>query len=403
MTRWTSVKEIRAKVERIWNQGDLLRDLLRSGSGTIPIQIKLKCPTAQEISDHYPLVRDWIKELAVHSCEQSPQGYRIDYKQFNHRQLGKNSLPAAIWFDTIESALTIIERTEAGERFKELSSQLLTQCPELDPWIYRNPLHLIERDVQWDKLLKVLLWLKNSIPTHLYLRQIDIPDVDTKFIERHKPLLAELLEEIVPPERYDHTTPNFEQRFGFCSKPRYVRFRYIGEDESPFGFRDGAMRADEFSRCSPPIETVFITENEINFLSFPAARRSIVIFGGGYGFDGLRQVAWLSQKTLFYWGDIDTHGFAILDQLRQIFPHVRSFLMDRSTLEKHRLFWDREQSPTRRTLHNLTKEEQSLYAELCANILGDSVRLEQERVRFGVVKETVELLVRNGTFCNGDV
>lgn len=105
----------------------------------------------------------------------------------------------------------------------------------------------------------------------------------------------------------------------------------------------------------------------------------------------------------FLLGDIDTHGFAILDQLRQISSHVRSFLMDRSTLEKHRLFWDREQSPTKRRLSNLTKEEETLYSELCTNSFGDSARLEQERVRFGVVKETVELLVKDGAFSTGNV
>ena len=31
-------------------------------------------------------------------------------------------------------------------------------------------------------------------------------------------------------------------------------------------------------------------------------------------------------------GDIDTHGFAILDTLRARFDHVESFLMDRDTL-----------------------------------------------------------------------
>jgi hypothetical protein len=56
-----------------------------------------------------------------------------------------------------------------------------------------------------------------------------------------------------------------------------------------------------------------------------ADRRTIEF---GYGFDNLAAALWLQQKDIYYWGDIDTHGFAILNQLRGFFPHAVSFLMD---------------------------------------------------------------------------
>ena len=58
----------------------------------------------------------------------------------------------------------------------------------------------------------------------------------------------------------------------------------------------------------------------------------MVIFGAGYGFEMLNHARWLASRRIHYWGDIDTHGFAILDQLRRRFEHVESFLMDRETL-----------------------------------------------------------------------
>ena len=30
--------------------------------------------------------------------------------------------------------------------------------------------------------------------------------------------------------------------------------------------------------------------------------------------------AWLLEKEIYYWGDIDTHGFAIFNQLRGFLP-----------------------------------------------------------------------------------
>jgi hypothetical protein len=81
-----------------------------------------------------------------------------------------------------------------------------------------------------------------------------------------------------------------------------------------------------------------------------------------------------------YWGDLDTHGFAILDKLRAWLPLTRSFLMDRETLLVHRHRWVREGSPTSARLSRLDRNESDLYDDLLADRLGESVRLEQERV-----------------------
>ena len=50
------------------------------------------------------------------------------------------------------------------------------------------------------------------------------------------------------------------------------------------------------------------------------AGRGILLFGQGYALDRLGDIPWLHRCPLHYWGDIDTHGFAILDRLRAHFP-----------------------------------------------------------------------------------
>jgi hypothetical protein len=95
-----------------------------------------------------------------------------------------------------------------------------------------------------------------------------------------------------------------------------------------------------------------------------------------------------------YWGDIDTHGFAILSRLRGRFPHVRSMLMDRETLLTHKDQWVREPSPVTGLLSGLTADEAALYADLAGDVYGDRVRLEQERVAFGAVERALRRLER---------
>jgi hypothetical protein len=156
---------------------------------------------------------------------------------------------------------------------------------------------------------------------------------------------------------------------------------------------DYTVSQQAFASLDPAAGRVFVTENEINFLAFPPAADSLVVFGAGYGFDALAQAAWLQQRALHYWGDIDTHGYAILDQLRGHFPHAQSFLMDRATLFAHPAQWILEPQPTQRELQHLTPEERHLYDDLRWRRLRDEpLRLEQEHIGYAHVVAAVAAL-----------
>ena len=85
------------------------------------------------------------------------------------------------------------------------------------------------------------------------------------------------------------------------------------------------------------------------------------------------------NKKIFYWGDIDTHGFEILSELRNVLPKARSLLMDAETFEAYRDLCVGEPSPFRYIPERLTDDETSLFIQLHAEN-GKNLRLEQERV-----------------------
>ena len=146
------------------------------------------------------------------------------------------------------------------------------------------------------------------------------------------------------------------------------------------------MTSDEFAQLDHAVRRVFITENEINFLAFPELPGSVVIFGSGYGFEHLVQASCLHDRTIHYWGDIDTHGFAILDQLRAYFPQAYSLLMDRETLLAHRALWGEEDRPVKRDLTRLLPMEATLYDALRTDQYARALRMEQERVGYAWVE-----------------
>ena len=67
-----------------------------------------------------------------------------------------------------------------------------------------------------------------------------------------------------------------------------------------------------------------------------------------------------TQREIAYWGDLDTHGFAILSRLHEPVPTVRSMLMDRSTSRAHREQFAIEPNPPDAKLQGLTPEDAEL-------------------------------------------
>jgi hypothetical protein len=123
-----------------------------------------------------------------------------------------------------------------------------------------------------------------------------------------------------------------------------------------------------------------MTENLVNFLALPELPDTLAIYGGGYGFSSLKDAQWLRNCEVYYWGDLDTHGFQILDQLRAVHPHVVSVLMDEETLLAHREAWSRESAPSHAALTRLAPAEAALYEALRNDNYGIAVRLEQELI-----------------------
>jgi hypothetical protein len=67
-------------------------------------------------------------------------------------------------------------------------------------------------------------------------------------------------------------------------------------------------------------------------------------------------------------------------------------LMDRATLLAHRDQWVTEPAPSVVALDQLDPDEAAAYRDLVTGALGESVRLEQERVRFSAIEVAVASL-----------
>lgn len=393
---WTGAKELKAQLTRLWERGELLRDAV-TGNVRFPLRMSLKSPTSADITERFNEVREWAAELATTSS------VRVEWQELRHRVQGAQKLPACVWVETLDDALTWLGKRKDWERFSAQVSTTRQTHSALLPWLERRPQQALELSAEWPQLLAVVTWLVDHQRPGIYLRQVDLPGVHSKFIEAHRGVLAELLDLALPVDAVDSDKTGISQfsaRYGFLEKPTRIRFRVLDPSIrvvpgliSP----DVTLDADSFSCLDLNVQRVFITENEINFLAFPAACNAIVIFGAGYGWDALSRSRWLNNCSIHYWGDIDTHGFGILDQLRGHFDHVVSFLMDRATLDEHASVWGSEDKPLRVDLHRLTSEESALYDALRDNRIRPGLRLEQEHIGFHWLSHRLQHLDGTGT------
>ncbi len=309
------------------------------------------------------------------------------WSDVNHRLLGRNRVPSGALVPSEDDALAMARRGAEAARFRALFTDTTARFPALEAWLLEQPLRALEHAADWDRVLAVVEWFRAHPRPGVYLRQIEAEGVHTKFIEERKGLFADLLDCVLPQDAVNPAatgTSAFEARYGLRAKPALVRLRILDRRHLVAGLSDLTIPAGELAALRPAVERVFITENEINGLAFPDVTGSLVIFGLGFGLGRLAQVPWLSDVAIHYWGDVDTHGFAMLDRLRAALPHARSFLMDRATLLAHRMLWGQERENERHlaSLARLTPDEAALYDDLVANRLANRLRLEQERISF---------------------
>jgi hypothetical protein len=384
MTRaWTTPADVKAKVRRRWDDGSLLcayaADLPFPG-----LDLPLRGPSPGEISDDLDAARRWIAELEDGSDE--GRRYELVHVDIGGRHVGRNRIPSRARLTTYEQAwrlLGVAAQVAALRRVLDLSAD----TPAVRNWVAAQPLRALEMAGEWEQVLSAYRWLDSARGSGHWLREITAPGVDTKFVERHRSLLGRLL-------GVERSAAGFVRGLGLRAKPEALRLRF---DPSalglPNGLSEGTFRVEELVALPARVRAAVIVENETTYLSVPVPAAGVVIWGKGFEVDRAGGLPWLRDVEVHYWGDLDTHGFAILHQLRARLPQTRSLLMDRATLVRHRDRWVREPAPTAARLDRLAADEAALYADLVSDRFGDAVRLEQERVDWGWAEQRLRCAV----------
>ncbi|WMJ74118.1 DUF2220 family protein [Cytophagaceae bacterium ABcell3] len=390
-----SPKEIKQKADRWWK--DFLQHEL-CGTPYFPKDVpQIGLVSQNELINNFLSVSEQFRKLQESSKDHKGYGYSLEWSEKNFRSTGRNRFISRIFFETAEDYLRFTGSVQDFKAFAESVQKIRNSFPELEDWMKSNPLKVCTNAKQWDALLKVCYYFKHQhIPGKFYIRELPV-NVHTKFIEENKALLSELLSVILPEDKIQQeytAVKDFEKRFGLRYSESLVRVRILDEalaEQCFSGIMDISVTESAFNSLNLPCKRAFVFENKtnysnlMNFLTLPMLKDSAGIFGSGFKVGLLKNAHWLHSRELLYWGDLDVQGFQILSQIRGYFPHTRSFLMDKATLEKFRHEALAGTETTQDTPLHLTSEEQEVYHLLKQ----DNLRLEQEKIPHGYVAEMI--------------
>lgn len=353
-----------------------------AGGGAWPLSISLGAPTEKEVADEIGAVRDWIE--AWHAWN-GPAEILWEWRQWP--RLGKQRLPVSSVFSSPDAVAEIVGEegrwSVAVERYRRMTARW--------PSLVNEPALISQFNVladypagDFERLFTLLEWLECNPSSNLYLRQLPVPGLDTKWLEQRTGVVADLMRVL----RHQPEASNFHALCGLRKHPDRIRLRVLCPElrRRVGGLYDIEAPVDELARLSFAPAACLIVENLATGLAVPDMPGVVCIMKLGNAVSLLGLLSWLQSTRVVYWGDIDTSGFAILDRARKLVPHLRSILMDEKTLVAHRPLCGTEESPHPNIeLPNLNEEEFSVFRRLRAGVWGHQLRLEQERLPWNYV------------------
>lgn len=357
-----------------------------AGKGQWPLEVPLGIPTEQAALRQVHGVRAWV------SAWQRWQGVgTLSWCERRWRALGVQHLPEKLTLNGPEDVALWIGESARWERAQSRYQTLTARWPVLAQQLRKYFDVLADYgDTDFRRLAEMLDWLANHPNSDLYPRQLPVSGLDSKWLDGRKGLLTDL---VAAMHQDSSGNLDFYRRCGLKAPPLLVRMRVLDQAlrARVGGMGDFAAPVDDLAGINLPVTHVFIVENLQTGLAMSDMPGAVVLMHLGYHVDVLARLPWLASAICIYWGDLDTHGFAILQRARSYIPQLQSVLMDEDTLLRHQALWvDEKEQHQAAELTFLTEEEQRLYRDLKQQRWGQNVRLEQERIDWATALGTLQ-------------
>lgn len=371
-----SPEQLHARLTTAWkrNRGDWL-----AGGGQWPLQLPIQPPSEAQAAANWVLFDDWLR------CWGQATHGRVQTVTRSWARLGEQALPDHWCF---ESPAQVAEALEQSGRWSRAAVRHAASIRRFNPdGQFPSWPHILARsfdvladvdEADFRRLGNALEWLLLHPHSGLYPRQLPIEGIDSKWLASWQRLLASWL--LALGRRAER--PDFLSVAGLRRPPERLRMRLLDPElvRITGGLADITAPVEDIAALQLRPARVLVVENRDTGLALQPLPGTVAFMALGYSVDLLARIPWLAEAPLAYWGDIDSHGLAILDRLRGHFPQAHALLMDEATLLEFRHLCASEEKPARIEPRHLHPAEAGLYQALRQHHHGMALRLEQERL-----------------------
>ena len=369
-------EEFVSRVRRRVDAG--LRDWALGDTTTATLDAPLQPPSERDaIADIDGTVR-WVESWRQAS-DRLP--ISVMWVQRAWPRIGTQVVPNRVRVDGPDALTSLAGEGDRWRRWASRASLLQTYLgTEIDGVLRTHLREVGELDeTDFERLITAIHWLVQHPNSGLRLRELPVRGIDTKWLERHRAMVESLT-----------LATTGRSSLGLNERTDLGRIRLLDpadSADSAGGLRDIGAPIENLAALSLRPQATLIVENLQTFLSLPTMPGVVAAYGQGNAVVALAHIPWLRASRIFYWGDLDSHGFRILNKARSVGLEAQSILMDARTLHEHRDLWVVEPNPFLGTASLLIESEAATLAELRA--LGH-VRLEQERIPWAYAMEKLQ-------------
>ncbi|QTH59786.1 hypothetical protein J5O04_01165 [Corynebacterium hindlerae] len=340
------------------------------GGEFAPLTISLQPPSgrAAELDDGQS-TKTWLKQWSTSTIPVHREQRKLGY-------LGTYDLPMRVVLDSPETAAAVAGKAQHWQRINELMDRFTAELgvSVRAPLVEKLTAWQGWKDITAEQFIDVIRWFRSHDSREYYIRELPILGVDTKWIDRNRTVVTAVVGELL-----------------FREKPVMIQLRSLDDSLTIHGLSHLSCEPQNLGVL--PGQRVVFVENYMTFLALPPIAGAVAIYGGGLQAHSIAaQLPGLADKEIFYWGDIDTHGFYILDLVRRKLPHTRSVLMDLHTARIHELMAVEEPTPKRFQPQHLTPAEVETLEFLWERSATSALRIEQERISFDHVNRVLGAL-----------
>lgn len=370
--------------------------LAAAGADTAwPLTIALGMPTEAAAMRQPEAVRAWADSWRAWNGHGT-----LVWAERRWKVLGTQRLPSSLTLHNAGQAAAWIGEEERWQRASQRYAALVADWPALATVLPRLFDTLADYgDTDFQRLRQLLAWLARHPASGLYPRQLPLPGIDSKWLEPRKGVVAVLVAALRGVSADLDSTADDRDFYTLCGlkrPPATARMRVLDPAlrAAVGGLSDISAPLSDLTRLSWQPSNVIIVENLQTGLALDDLPGTVAFMALGYAAETLAVLPWVRNAACLYWGDIDTHGYAILHRARSGLPHLASVMMDEATMRRFTALWTEERSPLAADdLLALTPAERIVYLALRQNSWGQALRLEQERISWDFAWPTLRMAI----------